>query len=188
MNRPVAFSRSTPIPLASYDNFLFDCDGVLWRGHDLIPGSPEALAKLRQAGKRIFFLTNNSTTSRENYAKKLIKMGIYATKEEVFSSGYAVALHLKSLPAIEFDIHKQRAFVIGEEGLLAELREAGIGYIWASEQFKSHLNKAQLCALPLDPSVGAVVAGTDDSVGLLRTCVCMYPCVMYVFMCVHVCV
>lgn len=30
-----------------YDAFLFDCDGVLWRGGKLLDGSDTALAMLR---------------------------------------------------------------------------------------------------------------------------------------------
>lgn len=73
-----AFSRATT-PLAAnvlklsepqkelldaVDVFIFDCDGVIWRGDSLIEGIPETLDKLRAAGKRMFFVTNNSTKSR----------------------------------------------------------------------------------------------------------------------------
>jgi 4-nitrophenyl phosphatase/phosphoglycolate phosphatase len=50
--------------LDEVDVFIFDCDGVIWRGDSLIDGIPETLEKLRKAGKRMFFVTNNSTKSR----------------------------------------------------------------------------------------------------------------------------
>lgn len=50
--------------LDQVDVFIFDCDGVIWRGDSLIDGIPETLEKLRSAGKRMFFVTNNSTKSR----------------------------------------------------------------------------------------------------------------------------
>ena len=34
--------------LDSYDTWLFDCDGVLWRGDHLIDGVPEVLGILRR--------------------------------------------------------------------------------------------------------------------------------------------
>lgn len=39
--------------------FIFDCDGVIWRGDCVIPGVPETLAFLRSQGKQLFFVTNN---------------------------------------------------------------------------------------------------------------------------------
>jgi 4-nitrophenyl phosphatase len=38
----------------SYDTFMFDCDGVLWHGDHLIPGTIEVLAYLRQQSKHWF--------------------------------------------------------------------------------------------------------------------------------------
>ena len=43
-----------------YEAFLFDLDGVLYRGADPVPGAAEALARLRSLGKGIAFVTNNS--------------------------------------------------------------------------------------------------------------------------------
>ena len=60
------------------DTFIFDCDGVLWRGSELIPGISETLSRLRQLGKRIVFVTNNSTKSRREYLKKFRTLGLEA--------------------------------------------------------------------------------------------------------------
>ena len=48
-----------------YDNFLFDCDGVLWRAGAELPNAAAALSMLRRRGKRVFFVTNNSSKSRD---------------------------------------------------------------------------------------------------------------------------
>ena len=63
--------------LDSVDVFIFDCDGVIWKGDSLIPGVPEVLEKLRAAGKKIFFVTNNSTKSRKGYKAKFDSLGKY---------------------------------------------------------------------------------------------------------------
>lgn len=64
--------------LDRYDNFLFDCDGVLWRGSELLPDADKALDLLRSLGKRVFFVTNNSSKSRAQYLDKFKKLGITA--------------------------------------------------------------------------------------------------------------
>ena len=58
------------------DVFIFDCDGVIWRGDSLIEKVPAVLEKLRAAGKRMFFVTNNSTKSRKGYKSKFTSLGL----------------------------------------------------------------------------------------------------------------
>ena len=36
--------------------FLFDCDGVIWKGKEPIPGAVDTLNKLKDMGKRVFYL------------------------------------------------------------------------------------------------------------------------------------
>ena len=62
--------------LRSVDAFLFDCDGVIWRGDSVLDGVPETLAALRGLGKRLAFVTNNSTKSRAGYLKKFTGLGL----------------------------------------------------------------------------------------------------------------
>jgi ribonucleotide monophosphatase NagD (HAD superfamily) len=61
------------------DAYIFDCDGVLWRDSHLIEGALEALRALRTLGKRVFFVSNNSTKSRETYLKRLTAFGFEAS-------------------------------------------------------------------------------------------------------------
>ncbi len=39
--------------------WVFDLDGVVWLADQPIAGSPEAIARLRAAGHRPVFVTNN---------------------------------------------------------------------------------------------------------------------------------
>ena len=50
-----------------YDTFLFDCDGVLWRAGNPIPGTFELLQYLHSKGKNIFFISNSSAKCRDEY-------------------------------------------------------------------------------------------------------------------------
>lgn len=53
------------------DTFILDCDGVLWRGSEPLPGASEAVAALQRAGKRVLFVTNNASKSRRQYVSKV---------------------------------------------------------------------------------------------------------------------
>ena len=45
------------------DCIVMDCDGVIWQGDTLLPGVRESIALLRESGKRLVFVTNNSNKS-----------------------------------------------------------------------------------------------------------------------------
>ena len=55
--------------------FIFDCDGILWSGTTKIPNAIETLPLLEKLGKKVFFLTNNSSKSRKQYTQKFNKFG-----------------------------------------------------------------------------------------------------------------
>lgn len=100
---------------------VFDLDGVIYRGETAVPGAIPTLSHLTAAGHRLFFLTNNSTRSRRDYAGKLARMGYPATPEQVMTSAYATGLYLRERGAAG-----RRAFLIGEHGLAEEMTLAGL--------------------------------------------------------------
>ncbi len=68
-----------------------DLDGVVWLGTTPIPGSAEAIARLRAAGHRVVFVTNNSNSTRADYASKLASVGVPTDPVDVVSSATAAA-------------------------------------------------------------------------------------------------
>lgn len=106
---------------ASYDAILLDLDGVLYRGDQPIPAAAPTVAALRDDGKRLVFLTNNSARTPEQVAQKLVRLGIEASADQVVTSAGATA----DLMRREADGEAQTAFVIGQDGVRAALRDAG---------------------------------------------------------------
>lgn len=102
-----------------YDPILFDLDGVLFRGPEVVPGGPEALAALRRDGHRLAFVTNNSARTPEAVAAMLGELGYEADPAEIVTSAL-VAAELVAARGY------WRAFVIGEEGVRRALTEAGV--------------------------------------------------------------
>lgn len=68
-----------------------DLDGVVWLGDRPIPGSAAAIERLRAAGSRVVFVTNNSSATRADYAEKLAHVGITTDPVDVLSSATAAA-------------------------------------------------------------------------------------------------
>ena len=101
-------------------NIVCDLDGVVYRGNRPIEGAAAALRELTGAGFRLVFASNNSTKSPEAMAQAIAeRTGFAAGADQVVNSA-AAAAHLMSggVPG--------PVYVIGEPGLRATLRDAGI--------------------------------------------------------------
>jgi 4-nitrophenyl phosphatase len=144
--------------LSGIDTLLLDCDGVLWSGSQLIPDIARTLASLRCMGKRIIFVTNNSSKSRLDYTKKFADKGLDASVEEIFSSAYSAAAYIEKLGLLE----GKRVYVVGMSGIQDELSLKGIPWVGGEDDndivFKE---TGDLEKIEPDPSIGAVLVGLD---------------------------
>jgi len=143
----------------SVQTFIFDCDGVIWKGDSLIPGIPETLDMLRAKGKRLIFVTNNSTKSRAGYLGKFHGLGLTSVSaEEIFSSSFAAAAYFEMT---NFKATGKKVYVVGEVGIQEELDLVGIPYIGGPEDEDKKIELKPGFFLDHDKDVGAVVVGFD---------------------------
>ncbi len=75
--------------------WILDLDGVVWLSDTVIPGVPEAVARLREAGNTILFLTNNSSRCVGDLLEKFERMGIEVVADEIVTSAQAAATMLE---------------------------------------------------------------------------------------------
>lgn len=106
--------------LSNVKCFLLDMDGTFYLGGRLIGGSLEFIDRVRATGRDFLFLTNNSSHNASFYVRKLAKMGLEIDRSRVLTSGEATCAKLNEL------YPGKRAFVLGNEFLVEEFREAGI--------------------------------------------------------------
>jgi 4-nitrophenyl phosphatase len=72
--------------------WLLDLDGVVWLAEEPIPGSAEAIARLRsEHGQRVVFLTNNSSATVAEYLAKLERCGVPTEPDDLITSAQAAA-------------------------------------------------------------------------------------------------
>ncbi len=104
---------------AGDEAYVFDLDGTVLLGEQLLPTVAETVARLREAGRRILFLTNNPTKSPANYASALTAMGVPTEADHVVTSALVLVDHLRGL------MPGARLMVIGEAALIQALETAG---------------------------------------------------------------
>ncbi len=124
----------------------FDLDGVVWRGQEILPAAPKALADVVRRGLDLRYVSNNATAHREAVSQRLAAAGLPAGVDRVLTSAFVAAWWLK-----EHLSPGTRVMVLGEEGLRREIEEAGLAPYFARE------------AKPDDPVPAAVVVGMDRS-------------------------
>src|SRR3984957_176269 len=102
---------------AKAGTWVVDLDGVIWLATKPIAGSADAVAKVRAAGIRVVFCTNNAATRSEALIKRLAAAGITAAEPDLITSAQAAATLLDP---------GSKAFVCGEKGILEALSARGV--------------------------------------------------------------
>lgn len=100
--------------------FIFDLDGTVYLGDELIPGAAKVIEGLRDAGRKTAFLSNKPIARREEYARKLNELGIPCEAGEVINSSLVLARYLqRTHPGAG-------VFPVAEQPVIEELREHGL--------------------------------------------------------------
>jgi HAD superfamily hydrolase (TIGR01450 family) len=98
---------------------LLDLDGTLYRGDQVIPGAPEALAA--DGAQALVYVTNNASRSAVAVAAHLAELGFAAAADDVVTSAQAAAHVLADrLPT------GAAVLIVGSDDLAAEIELAGL--------------------------------------------------------------
>jgi 4-nitrophenyl phosphatase len=106
--------------LGAYAAYLFDVDGTLIYPERAIDGAAEALTALKQHGKAVLAVTNNSSLRQHELGERFRAYGLPLSDEEVFSALVATAQHVAREQA------GARVHVFGNRGLRDEVEAAGL--------------------------------------------------------------
>lgn len=144
------------------DTILFDLDGVIWRGNKPIAGAAQTLSYLRQLGKKLYFVTNNSTKSREANMEKFTRLGIDVALNEIVCSSFLMAAWLK----YNLTEENPEVYVIGRKGILHECCGLNIPCIGGPEDDGMEWKSDHIP--DVDHKVGAVAVGFDHHFNYLK--------------------
>lgn len=114
MNNTANFNR-----LKEIEFFLLDMDGTLYLSDRVLPGAIKFVKKIKKQGKKVVFLSNNSSKNSMQYFQKLKRLGFPVEKEDIFTSLSATIIYLKSK-------NIKSVYPIGTRGFIQELKEHNI--------------------------------------------------------------
>ena len=138
--------------------WLLDLDGVVWLAGVPIPGSVEAIAALREAGERVVFVTNNSSSPVAEQEGRLARIGIPA-EGDVLTSAVAAAALLEP---------GETALVCAGPGVVEALERRGVHTVRDGEAdavvvgFHLDFDYERLRAAGVAVLAGARLIGTND--------------------------
>ncbi len=112
--------------------YVFDLDGVLYRGEAAVEDAADALARLRARtpAPLIYFLTNNSSQPRSVYREKLERLGMPCADEEIVTSSSATAVYLTEILEARPD---SVVLAVGGPGIAHEMGEVGLTVIHSKD-------------------------------------------------------
>lgn len=174
-----------PFMLEGIVAVLIDLDGVLYVEEERVPGSLEALKRLRDGGLALRFVTNTTAHSRDRTLEKLTRLGFAVPDHELVTPARLAVRHCHERG------HERVALVMNEEVKrdFAELQETAsdadavivgdlgpaFGYDVLNHAFRQVMDGAELIALQknrywmradgLSLDVGPFVAAIEFATG-----------------------
>ena len=106
--------------LRKLKHFALDMDGTIYLGTTLFSYTKAFLGGVKEMGLNYSFLTNNPSAGIADYLAKLAKLGIEATREEMYTTSIATIDYIKTHYP-----EAKRLFLLGTPSMIAEFEKAG---------------------------------------------------------------
>lgn len=103
-----------------YKAYCFDLDGTVYRGDEPISEAIDFIQQLQANGIEPYFITNNSSLTREKQKEKLNGFGLQVNEEHIVTSAIVAAAYCRQ------HFLGQSVYLIGEHGLTEAFQQEGI--------------------------------------------------------------
>lgn len=150
----------------NYDSFIFDLDGTIYRGNNIIPDADKAINILKEMGKKIVFISNKTTGSVKDYFNFLTSQGLKIEPGEIINSTIVLSKYLIINHPYE------NFYAIGENNFIDEIKSAGLIYSEEPERIDILLvtldrtlnyEKLEIAARALEKGARFFAANIDDT-------------------------
>lgn len=152
--------------IEKYDYFIFDLDGTIYRGENLIPNADKVINHLKNLGKKVVFVSNKTTGTAKDYYILLKNWGLNVDENEIINSTIVASNYLKQY------FKGESFFAIGEDSFIQEIEKSGLKHSTFPEEIKIILvtldrtlnySKLEVAAHALDNGARFFAANIDDT-------------------------
>jgi HAD superfamily hydrolase (TIGR01450 family) len=183
--RPASRGEREPAPgrpPRTFSGYVVDLDGTVYLGDQPLPGAVQTLGRIREAGSRLVFLTNNPLRSAASYAELLRGLGVQADEREVVTplsvlTGYLTSHHPGAAVLTVAEPLVDQTLLAAGLAVTAEPSEAGVvvvsfdrtfDYTKLLRAFRAvHRHGAVIVATNPDPFCPSPDGGLPDCAAML---------------------
>lgn len=149
-----------------YNSFIFDLDGTIYRGENLIENADKTINTIKHHGKRIIFVSNKTTETIDDYFTLLTAFGLNITKDEIINSTVVLKKYLSK------NFRDKEFFAIGEQKFVDEIVDSGLKYSINPDKIKLILvtldrtfnyEKLEIAARAIENGAAFFAANIDDT-------------------------
>ena len=140
--------------------WLIDLDGVVWLAGEPIEGVGRAIETVRDSGRKVIFVTNNSGPTKNTFMSRLQRAGIKVGKESILTASDAAASLLEQ---------GEDVYLWGEDGLLEAVEAKKVSIVSDPQRaatvvvgWSTNFNFDQLAKVSSAISSGARYIGAND--------------------------
>ena len=149
-----------------YKGYLIDLDGTIYLGKQIIPAGKRFVEELQKRKIPFLFVTNNTTKTPQDVSKRLAEeFDIHVDEQLVYTATHATIDYMNELN------HGKKAFVIGEDGLVSAISQAGYELDEVSPDYvvvglDNHLTYEKAVKATLAIQNGATFIGTNPDLNI----------------------
>ena len=152
--------------IEKYDGFIFDLDGTIYRGENIIPNADKTVNFIKASGKKIIFISNKTTGSIKDYYDFLYSKGLNIYENDIVSSTTVTKKYLSGT------FLRSKFFAIGEDNFVKEIEESGLVYSEIPEEIDIlivtldrtlNYNKLEIAARAIENGARFFAANIDDT-------------------------
>lgn len=149
-----------------YEAFIFDLDGTVYRGSNLIPGADDTINRLKELNKKMVFISNKTTGNVKDYYEFLSGGGLNISENEIVNATVVIKKFLvKNFPGKTFYAIAEKIFIdeISESGLTYSENPENIEIVIVTLDRTLNYNKLEIAARALENGAKFFAANIDDT-------------------------
>ncbi len=149
-----------------YEAFIFDLDGTVYRGSQLIPDADTAINRLKELNKKMVFISNKTTGSVKDYYEFLSERGLKICENEIVNATIVIKKYLKNnYPGKTFYAIAEKIFIdeISDSGLNFSENPENIEIVIITLDRTLNYSKLEIAARALENGAKFFAANIDDT-------------------------